>query len=224
MDILIKIIIGGIIVSAIIGVIYAIVNEVKRTIRRKLNTVLNVGTLLSSVGEMEAATPKSVGGATNMFAEQIKRDFPNFHLPDAEYVIVQFISDIIHMQYGRRNEFISDKVSMSKDNVHKTSSGNIGNIKINKIVISNYIKSNLTATIVYRCSVGFDLDDKRVETRYEVSYSTELKSDASKGTVINCPNCGAAISITSDCLCEYCKSQVYYDSILNWMITSVEEL
>ena len=224
MEILIKIIIGGIIVSAVIGGIYAIVNEVKRTIRRKLNTVLNVGTLLSNVGEIEAATPKSVGGATNMFAEQIKRDFPNFHLPDAECVIVQFIPDIIHMQYGRRNEFISDKVSMSKDNVHKTSSGNIGNIKINKIVISNYIKSNLTATIVYRCSVGFDLDDKRVETRYEVSYSTELKSDASKGTVINCPNCGAAISITSDCLCEYCKSQVYYDSILNWMITSVEEL
>ena len=91
MDILIKIIIGGIIVSAIIGGIYAIVNEVKRTIRRKLNTVLNVGTLLSSVGEMEAATPKSVGGATDMFAKQIKRDFPNLkigwysgrqHLPD----------------------------------------------------------------------------------------------------------------------------------------------
>lgn len=224
MDILIKIIIGGIIVSAIIGGIYAIVNEVKRTIRRKLNTVLNVGTLLSNVGEIEAATPKSVGGATDMFAKQIKKDFPNFHLPDAEGAIKQFVSDIVHMQYGRRNKFTSNKVSMSKDSVHKTSSGNIGNIKINKIVISNYIKSNLTATIVYRCSVGFDLDGKRVETRYEVRYSIELKNSTSKGITINCPNCGAAISITSDCLCEYCKSQVYYDSILNWMITSVEEL
>ena len=224
MEILIKIIIGGIIVSAIIGGIYAIANEVKRTIRRKLNTVLNVGTLLSNVGEIEAATPKSVGGATDMFAKQIKKDFSNFHLPDAEGAIKQFVSDIIHMQYGRRNEFTSNKVSMSKDSVHKTSSGNIGNIKINKIVISNYIKSNLTATIVYRCSVGFDLDGKRVETRYEVRYSIELKNSTSKGITINCPNCGAAISITSDCLCEYCKSQAYYDSILNWMITSVEEL
>lgn len=224
MEILIKIIIGGIIVSAIIGGIYAIVNEVKRTIRRKLNTVLNVGTLLSSVGEMEAATPKSVGGATDMFAKQIKRDFPNFHLPDAEGVIKQFVSDIIHMQYGRRNEFISKNVSINKDNVHKTSSGDVRNITINKVVISNYIKSNLTATIVYRCSVGFDLDGKRVETRYEVRYSIELKNGTSKGIAINCPNCGAAISITSDCLCEYCKSQVLYDSILNWMITSVEEL
>lgn len=224
MGVLIKIIICGIIVSAVIGGIYAVVNEVKIAIRRKLNTVLNVGTLLSNVGEIEAATPKSVGGATDMFAKQIKEDFPNFHLPDAECAIKQFVSDIVHMQYGRRNEFTSNAVSISKDSVHKTSSGNIGNIKINKIVISNYIKSNLKATIVYRCSVGFDLDGKRVETRYEIRYSIELKNGTSKGITINCPNCGAAISITSDCLCEYCKSQVYYDSILNWMITSVEEL
>ena len=224
MDILIKILIGGIIVSAILGGIYAIINEVRRKIRRKLNAVLTVGSLMQSVGEIEAASPKSVGGATDMFAKQIKKDFPNFHLPDAENIVQQALSDVIHIQYGGRKEFTGKDIKVNMDSIHKDGSGDVRNIKVNKIVISNYIKTNLSATIVYRCSIGFDLDGRRVETRYEVRYNTELNAKTKEGLAINCPNCGAAISIKGDCLCDYCKSQIYYDSVLNWVITSIEQI
>ena len=218
------------IIIAIVIAINKITKSVRRTVRsvtRDINSVSGSINLLREIAKEDELTPeiKSVGGATSLYLKQIQSDFPEYHNSDAENAIRTFIEELINIRYTKKSKFekarVSDKVSL---NIDKEPSGIIDNLRFNGISIYNYTKTRDYATVVYRVSVGFDYNSKRVETRYEVDYTLQLRDNTIASKSLKCPNCGGTYQSTRDSECPYCGAGIVRDTILNWVITKSKEI
>jgi hypothetical protein len=211
----------------------------KRQLQRKVNSVtrdiigcspsdisaiINTAKTISEIAE-EMPEKKSVSGATEIYLKQIKKDFPDFHHLDAENALKIFISEVLSIQYEGLNSFQNSNVDSNIIKlIEKTEFvQKISDLTFNKIAISGYQKSDEYATIQYQCSVGFNGDNKRFETRYRVEYTLRLSNQNIAISAFICPNCGATIENTSNTICEYCNTKIIRDTILNWIFTSIEE-
>ena len=237
MEELTKYIVPAIIIIAAIVVIVMISNKIKkvtrnvqRTVRSVRSTISDVSNIASTIktvaGEMdEIVEPKSVGGSTSMFLKQIERDFPDYHNPDAENAIKTFLMEYINIRYGAQKDFtnskIDDKILI---NIRKEPNGKVSNMIFNGIAIYGYKKTKDYATVTYRCSLGFDYNGKRIETRYEVDYTLQLADRNVASLSMKCPNCGGTYSSTKDTCCPYCGAGIIKDTILNWFITETYEI
>jgi hypothetical protein len=220
-----------------------IFNSIKRKVKRKINSVSNEifgiganavineikkagnnGDLIDALNE-EANKPKSVGGATNIYLKQINRDFPDFHNSDAETALKTFISEYLQIIYEQESSFNNSKVDKGLIEQFEISNNyiDVKNIKFNKIAISGYKKTDEYATVTYQCSVGFDINGKREETRYEVNYTLRLLQENIATKALMCSNCGATIESTSHLNCPYCDAKIIRDTIFNWIFSSIIE-
>lgn len=236
---LIKYIIILIVIAIIIGVVSYIIKNAKRLLKRKINkisrdligvSVNDVKNIVSTVSNLanqaeEIVEPKSVGGATSIYLKQIERDFPDFHNYDAESAIKTFVSEYLSVKYEGKRNFEQSNVDDCVINLVEKhpSITDVKNIIFNKIAIAGYKKSDEYATINYQCSVGFDIDAKRIETRYKINYTLRLAQDNIATKALICPNCGATIESTSETTCPYCDTKIIRDTILNWVFSSIVE-
>lgn len=227
------------IIALIAGGITYMIKNAKRMLRRKINQVSrdligisasDVKNIVSTVNTLantaeEIVEPKSVGGATTIYLKQIERDFPDFHNYDAESAVKTFVSEYLSIKYEGKYSFTNANIDngiigmIEKSQIQK----DVQNIKFNKIAISGYKKSDEYATINYQCSVGFDVEGKRVETRYKMNYTLRLTQNNIAAKAMICPNCGATIESTSDTQCPYCDAKIIRDTIFNWVFSSIIE-
>lgn len=179
-------------------------------------------------GVLDAALNKSpdvrtTGGATTVMMEKIKADFHDFHQTDADAAITTFVQEYLAIKYAGQENFekanVSEKIKL---NVGPKSMSRIGNIRINQIAISNYVKSLNSATITYRVSVGFDMGGTRREKLYEVLYTLQLRDKYGEKQFLQCDVCGAPLTETSG-ECKYCGTKHLRDTIENWFITDIKE-
>ena len=212
-----------------------VVNMIKK-IKRKLNNVKNsLATPIMMAGlakqiydktELGDLPPekKSIGGATSTLLPQIEKDFPDFHNPDAEEAIKTFIIEYINIKHGTQQSFQKSKIDKNINyNIQKTASSTISNIIFNRIAIYDYKKTNDYATITYKVSVGFDRNGKRIETRYELDYTLQLKEDEIHTKTMTCDNCGGPLS-TIDTVCPFCSVKIIKDTIMNWVVMRIIEI
>ena len=238
-----KVIITFFIVIAIIGIIAGgityLIKNAKRLIRKKIdrvsreligisaNDVKNIVSTINTLSDVaeETVTPKSVGGATNIYLKQIERDFPDFHNYDAESAVKTFVSEYLMIQYEGKKDFENANVDNGIVNLIEKSPQikDVQNVTFNKIAIAGYKKSDEYATINYQCSVGFNIDNRRVETRFKMNYTLRLAQDNVATKAMICPNCGATIESTSETNCPYCDTKIIRDTILNWLFSSIVE-
>lgn len=199
----------------------SLLNTVDTTFRT-LDTAIHVANHLEQlVGDNP--TIKSISGATSLYLPKIQKDFPQFHPADAENETSSFLKDYIHIRFGKETEFKNSENTRLQFMVQKEQSGNISDIKINKIAISNYTKTREYATITYQVSLGYTLNGSRIETRYDVEYSFQLQENHVASANMTCPVCGAAIENSSWTKCLYCDTAIVKDTIFNWYITNVKE-
>ena len=224
-----------------------IVVSIKRMIRRlnykinrKIDNLFSINTLDRLLGSSQyglstkdvataineaRAIPevKSVGGMTSMFLEKIKKDFPNYHNSEIENIIEKAVQEYIEISYGMKESFnknVSNRIKVSKNGI----SGSVSNVTHNGIAIYNYKKAVDYATVVYRCSVGYDLNGNRVETRFEVDYSYELATEQNENMGLFCPICGGRYDSIHDTKCPYCGALVVKDTYMNWFVTNIKEI
>lgn len=236
---LIKYIIVLTIIAIIVGGITYMIKNAKRLLKRKINqvsrdligmSVSDVQNIVSTVNTLansaeEIVEPKSVSGATTIYLKQIERDFPDFHNYDAESAIKNFVSEYLSIKYEDKQSFKNANVDdgiiglIEKD----ISIKDVKDIVFNKIAIAGYKKSDEYATINYQCSVGFNIEGRRIETRYKINYTLRLAQDNIATKALICPNCGATIESTSETLCPYCDTKIIRDTIFNWVFTSIIE-
>ena len=171
----------------------------------------------------KAPDVRTTGGATTVMMEKIKADFHDFHQTDADAAITTFIQEYLAIKYAGQENFekanVSEKIKL---NVGPKSMSRIGNIRINQIAISNYVKSLNSATITYRVSVGFDMGGTRREKLYEVLYTLQLRDEYGEKQFLQCDVCGAPLTETSG-ECKYCGTKHLRDTIENWFITDIKE-
>lgn len=171
----------------------------------------------------DTPTIRSTGGATKVHLSEINKDFKDFHEEDADTDIQTFILEYLKIKYCGQNEF--EKANVSKRvliNFGDKTKSQLTQIKINGISIYDYKKSLNSATILYRVSVGFDLNGKRNEKLYEVEYTLQLRDNYDALTFIKCSNCGATLD-EADGVCKYCGAKHYRDTISNWVVTDIRE-
>lgn len=179
-------------------------------------------------GLVEAAmdnTPKarSTGGATSVYLAQVQRDFQDFHAEDADTDVKTFMLEYLQIKYGSQERFdkarISEKVMID---VGDKFPGQLTEIKVNQIAISDYKKSLNSATLRYRVSIGFTLDGVRKEKLYEVEYTLRLRDEYDSAAYLMCKNCSAPLK-ESDGVCPYCGTKHVRDTISNWVVADVIE-
>lgn len=227
----------GIAILGLLGCVY-IVNGIKRGARRlkyKLNNLLSplnsVVTMAKMVEEMdklqdEAPEIKTVGGMTDIYLKQILRDYPDYHNNDAEDAIKQFIREYLYIKYGMASDYDKARVGERTDiYIDKQPKATLSDIRINAIAIYNYQKSRDYATVTYRVSVGYNISDsKRIETRYEVDYTIQLRDNQVASEVLKCENCGGIYNSLTDTNCPYCGVGIVRDTIMSWYITDSKEI
>lgn len=218
-----------VIVIAIIAVAaIVLVNKIKSLANSQLfSTAKDVANAFHEMKNMsdEGAfeEPKSVGGATQVFLSKIKKDFPQYHNDDAESEIKSVLQSYLYYKYGESDKFDSSLINpeVFRD-LKKEYKESISAIKFNSIAIYGYEKSKEYATILYKCSVGFNMSDRRIETRFSIKYTNQLSEHSIASAGMKCPNCGAALSTTEQGNCPYCGVRVIKDTIMNWAITDIQ--
>ena len=190
--------------------------------KRALNDVSTLAKIISDASDIPE--PKSVGGATNLYLKKITKDFPSFHNPDAEAAIRSFIIEYLDIKYGKSSRFKKSKVNKNiLFNINKIKGQSVSNLTFNGIAIYNYEKSIDYATIVYRCSFGYDLNGQRREVRYDIDYTLQLFDNGIAQKAMTCSNCGGVLSINDNVECPYCGSKIIMDTIMNWYITEMAQ-
>lgn len=233
-------IIVGILLILGIAVVINMIRKVKRKIQNFKNKIDNPISAIAPIATIAAVKlaqeaknggfddiapeVKSIGGATSTLLPKIQRDFPDFHNPDAEEAIKTFVIEYLNIKYGSQQGFIKSKTDKNINyNIQKTTSSTVSNITFNRIAIYDYKKSNDYATITYKVSVGFDRNGKRIETRYELDYTLQLKDDGIHTKTMTCNNCGGPLS-TIDTVCPFCDVKIIKDTIMNWMVMKITEI
>lgn len=200
------------------------ISAMSRNFRSTVRDISNIATTVKQVATAVEEVPdvKTVGGATTMYLKDIQRDFPDFHNSSAESDIKTFISEYINIAYGKLKDYQMSSISSVVElRPNKVIEGNVTNIKFNKIAIYDYKKTKEYSTIKYWASVGFDVDGKRIETRYEVGYTYQLEVDSIATAQAKCTVCGAPIENLSLGKCPYCGAAFIKDTIMSWDVTSV---
>lgn len=221
-----------IIIAAIIVVIIIVITNMIKRIHRKITTnvispirdiVNGINQVRTSVDNGDFEEKKSVGGATSLYLPKIMKDFPQFHKEDAESEVKTVLENYLYYRYGTATEFNTSLVNQNLfKNLTKESSGNVSQMVFNGIAIYAYEKSKEYATILYKVSVGFNIDSKRIETRYSVKYTNQLSEHEIASVGMKCPNCGAPLGETKYVACPYCNAKIIKDTIMNWAVTSIE--
>lgn len=175
-------------------------------------------------------TPRSLSGGDTLFLPIILRDFPEFHLQFAKSEVGNSIVRIMNYINGgsfQGKEKVQAFADSLKEHYHKKS---VSNVRIHKTCISNYVKTQGTATIQFQTAFQFDYQDERrgcltLQERYETDYTyliQENRMDEGEHAVsVRCGYCGAPAETVGAKQCTYCGTALDVIQDRAWQITSV---
>lgn len=201
--------------------------------------------------ELEASTtPKSVAGMTSLYLPKIKKDFPEFQYDEmkvrAENVLTSYLLSVSGLDASLLSEGgqelrdeLSMKISMLRSDRMKE---NYRNVKLHRTEIANYRKRNGRCIITFQSAVQYfytktDASGKLLEGNAELytqaKYNVDViyvqdrnlvekETDHSLG--LNCPNCGAPLSMLGSKVCEYCGTPIVELNIYAWTFSNVERV
>lgn len=194
-----------------------------------------------------AATPKSVSGMTRVFAPQIERDFPDFHLTQfknkVENMLISALQAIDAQDVSLLKEATKELTAQVENQIEKNRAEGVKEvyerIHIHQTEITNYVKRDGTCMIVFQSAVEHlhykkraaeiveGNADRLTQTKYnvEVVYIQDeqlTKIDNAVGTT--CPNCGAPIKNLGAMYCEYCGLAVTPINLKVWTLHKFYEV
>lgn len=209
--------------------------------------------LLEGFRQMEienSTTPKSVAGMTSLYLPKIKKDFPEFQYDEmkvrAENALTSYLLAISSMNPSLLSEggqelkdHLEMKLSMLREAEVRE---NYREIKIHRTEISNYRKRNGRCIITFQSALQsfYTKTDRSgkvlagnaqlyTQSKYNVDVIyvqdrdlVEKETDHSLG--LNCPNCGAPISMLGSKVCEYCGTPIVELNIYAWTFSNIEEV
>ncbi|MBQ7595897.1 MAG: hypothetical protein IJU45_04445 [Clostridia bacterium] len=225
-----------IIAAALIGALW-LLNFIRRRVRSARNslrdellgglTAADIKFAIDQAKNAELDPPeRSISGATGIYLNKIIADFPDFHLPEAKAAIKLLINEYLPIRFEGADSFAKSKVEKSlAQSVRKEENlKNVSDITVHKISISDYIKTNEYATIVYQASAGYRLDDKKTEDRFIIESTIKFIEDELPAHLLVCKNCGGTIESTAQKVCPYCGSGIVWDTRMSWRFTKIESV
>lgn len=219
--------VGGV-VLLFFGIFIIVISIVIMRIMKWVNGVNQLSSIFRAMqlSENDICEPKSVSGATDLYLRNISKDFPDFHKEEAFAVVDNVLREYLDIVHLNKANFASENVDSRLFNYldFRAERNRIYNYNLNKIVISDYTKSDAYATIVFNVSLGYTVGGQRIETRYRVLYTFKLLDDGLVSEALICSNCGAALESTATTVCPYCDSKVIRDTYMSWKVSSIQEI
>ena len=173
--------------------------KVRQKVRDFSQTAFGTPDLVAGFKSVETeaeTTPRSLSGCDSILLPQILRDFPDFDINLAK-------------NYGRDalRQHLSDK----------------GGLRIHNIVLFRYLRSLSQKTIVMQASAEYSENGRKVQKRYDLSYSYVLQGQGgAPETAASCPHCGGAIGF-GQTECPYCGSRLAVAMLGAWEFTQIQE-
>lgn len=175
-------------------------------------------------------TPRSLSGGDTLFLPIILRDFPEFHLQFAKSEIGNNIVGIFNYINGEHFQG-KEKVQAFADTLkERYEQKAVSNDRVHKTCISNYVKTQGTATIQFQTAFQFDYQDERrgrltAQERYETDYTYLIQEnrmeDGEHAVSVRCGYCGAPMESVGAKLCAYCGTALDVIQDRAWQITGV---
>lgn len=207
------------------------------------------GIMKQAVTESMEEQPKSVSGATSLMLPRIIRDFPDFEYDEMRERTKLLLKSYLDAITQNNADILTDAGDEIKQNVrniisdleNNRQSRHFDSIKIHQTEIKNY---NKTAG---RCVITFDLSveyyDYTTDTagniiagsktsKHQSRYNIDLiyvqdreivEQSGSNAIGINCPNCGAPLSMLGAKTCSYCGTGVVDINLRAWTYNRVKE-
>ncbi len=250
-DIWIKIIIILVLILIIIGIIYYAYRRIRRRIRRFSYSLFGTSSLFqgfSNVQSEYATTPKSVSSATDLYLPSIMRDFPEFHYEEmkerAQNVLVSYLKSIDAQDKSLLTEGtneLKEKLTLYIRSLQQTDTQeHYEQIKIHRTEIHKYKKMKGRCSVVFQSAIEFiHYVERRGVVRkgqnnnikQQAKFNIELiyiqdqdyvDNQGNQGLGLNCPNCGAPISMLGAKTCEYCDTTIVEFNIRVWNFSDVK--
>lgn len=183
------------------GTIWYFYRRIKRFARANFGTD-DFSEIARLQEEEEANTPKSVSGMTSLYLPRLQKDFPELNW-------VEF------------QELAKGHIKRHLEEMGRTK------IRFHQTVLRDYRKEKGTCFAVLQSSVEFFQEEKKIQSRYNVTMAyvqDAEKTGFESAYSINCPNCGAAVSALGNKVCEYCGSIVKEVNIRVWEFKKIEEV
>lgn len=196
-----------------------------------------------------STTHKSVSGMTSIFLPQIVADFPDFNYNEmksrSDSMLLTYLRSIdngsmLELKYA--NEELKIRLSkylemLCEQNIHE----NYDMLKLHQTEIKMYKKTAGRCVITFETSLECmhykERDGKLLEGSKEYKYQTKynidmvyiqdrdkVENDGERALGVNCPNCGAPISVIGKKYCQYCGSGVEEYNIKAWSFSDVKEI
>lgn len=193
--------------------------------------------------------PKSISGMTKLLLPQIGRDFPDFEYNEAksraETVLLTYLSAITQQDASILSEGTSElkkEVQTIINNLKALGHDeNFDNIRIHQTELSQYRKTSGKCIITFQMSVEYyrykvkgdgtvisGSKEQKVQTRYNVDMVYIQNREIVENTLadakgINCPNCGAPLTMLGAKHCSYCGAAVLEYNLHAWNFCNVDE-
>lgn len=219
-----------------IAIIINVVKSVKSKTRILRNNIDNLAagamlayTAVKAADQDQMTRPRTLDGTENIYRPEIKKDFPEMNFEVAKSLIRNFLPEYFKALSTGDVSIIRDDCSRqfcdmlvaTSDMDKKTYS----DVKVHKVVISNYKKDTMEATITFQAAVQYQINNSsRIsQEKYVIEYSYYLDyGDEGENVSLRCHHCGAPISSVGVKICPYCDSQIEASIVRTWKITDVK--
>ena len=206
-------------------IVFYVFKKCKDYLAPTARTVHEVKEILENLNEDEYVPEvRSISGATSIYKPKIEEDFPDYHFPEAEAAVTEFIQEYLSIRYEGEQWFRKSRVEEGLEKVVEKADyiASVSDVAVHKVTIASYVKSKEYATIRYQVSVGYNLNTARIEERYQVESTLKFIENGYAANYLICEHCGGQISSTKDAKCPYCGSAIVWDTRMTWRFTSVK--
>jgi hypothetical protein len=237
-----------IIVIAVVGlVLYA-----RQRIRKFSRSVFGTPDIIAGLNQagQEAEGPRSVSAMTRVITPRIKADFPEMNVPEmisrARNVLLSYLRGVTDRNPGCLQEGNSELRNRLENHIGELNSRELkeryDNPHIHQIEIADYRMENGRNVIRFQAALECmftvrDKDGKLVrgseQVKSQKKYNVEMiyiqdrsivENDLDGAIAVNCPNCGAPLSMRGAHKCIYCDAPVIEVNMYAWSFSSVEEV
>ncbi len=238
-----------VLVIALIGLILYI-RKKTRAFSRKVFGTPDLAEGLKQAGIRDTERPRSVSAMTGLLAPKIKADFPEMNPPEminrAKNVLLSYLRGVTERNKACLQEGNSELKNQLENHIANLDAQGLkerfDNPYIHRAEISDYRQDKGRSVITFQAALECihtikNSDGKIVkgnaELKYQTRYNVEMiyiqdrdivENELDGAIAVNCPNCGAPLSMRGAKKCRYCGAPVIEVNMYAWSFSSVEEV
>lgn len=194
-----------------------------------------IGDIFSAVKQADAdqmSTPKSLSGTEPVYRDMILKDFPEFGIELARSYIKGFLPEYFHAVssgdvLGIRDNCTSQfadslESGIASKRLEGAESDEFTAVKVHKVVISGYKRTNEEALITFEAAVEYRNGGRLSQHKYKILYVYFLQfGSRGENESLKCQNCGAPITSIGVKVCPACGEAIEASIERTWKITDV---